>query len=76
MDYFDEIGVPITYLCHHNPDQFELVGTSLQLADMKKVKERQGKCDGGPTFYREEGSRIVRMFDRIVIRRKDGNHAS
>ena len=73
-DYYGEIGVPITYLCHHNPDQFELVGTSLQLADMGKVKARMGKCDGGPTFYREEGSRIVRMFDRIVIRRKDEDH--
>ena len=40
---------------------------------MKKVKDRKGKCDGGPTFYREEGSRNVRMFDRIVIRRKDGH---
>ena len=76
MDYFGEIGVPITYLCHHNPDQFELVGTALQLADMQKVKDRMGRCDGGRRFYREEGSRIVRMFDRIVIRRKDGNHAT
>lgn len=34
MDYFGEIGVPITYLCHHNPDYFELVGTSTN--DMPK----------------------------------------
>lgn len=69
-DYDGEIGVPITYLCHHNPEQFELIGTSLSLADMTKVKKRLKKCDGGPTFYREEAGTIKRMFDRVVIRRR------
>ena len=26
-DYFEEIGVPITYLDKHNPDQFEIIGS-------------------------------------------------
>ena len=27
-DYYEEIGVPITYLNKHNPDQFEIIGAS------------------------------------------------
>lgn len=28
MDYFDVMGVPITFLPKYNPDQFEIIGTS------------------------------------------------
>ena len=27
-DYFEEVGVPITYLDKHNPEQFEIIGAS------------------------------------------------
>ena len=34
MDYYDTMGVPITFLDKYNPEQFEIVGTST--ADMPK----------------------------------------
>ena len=70
MDYDGLMGVPITFLDKHNPDQFEIVGMSLDLADMKPVRERLGRSDGGPTFYIEKNGQLIRLYDRIVIRRR------
>lgn len=63
-------GVPITFLDKYNPDQFEIVGQSLTLADMKPIRERLGRNDGGPTFYIERDGKMLRLYDRIVIRRR------
>ena len=69
-DWDGLMGVPITFLDKYNPDQFEVVGQSLRLADMNVIKERLGRNDGGPTFYIERDGKLVRLYDRIVIRRK------
>ncbi len=70
-DYDGKMGVPITFLDKYNPDQFKLVGMSLDLADMRVVRDRLGRNDGGPTFYVERDGQLVRLYDRIVIRRRD-----
>lgn len=64
------MGVPITFMYKYNPDQFEIVGKSLELADMKPIRERLGRNDGGPTFYIERDGKLLRLYDRIVIRRR------
>jgi len=69
-DYDGKMGVPITFLDKYNPDQFEIVGQSLTLADMKPIRERLGRNDGGPTFYIERDGKLLRLYDRIVIRRR------
>ena len=69
-DYDGLMGVPITFMDKYNPDQFEIVGMSLDLADMSIIRERLGRNDGGPTFYIEKNGKLVRLYDRIVIRRK------
>ncbi len=69
-DYDGKMGVPITFLDKYNPDQFEIVGQSLTLADMKPIRERLGRNDGGPTFYIERDGKLMRLYDRIVIRRR------
>jgi len=69
-DYDGLMGVPITFMDKYNPDQFEIVGMSLDLADMSIIRERLGRNDGGPTFYIEKSGALVRLYDRIVIRRK------
>lgn len=69
-DYDGLMGVPITFMDKYNPDQFEIVGMSLDLADMSVIRERLGMNDGGPTFYIEKNGKLVRLYDRIVIRRK------
>ena len=67
------MGVPVSFMDKYNPDQFEIVGISLFLADMEIVKQRLGRSDGGPRFYLEIDGEIVRLYDRIVIRRRRGN---
>ena len=69
-DYDGLMGVPITFMDKYNPDQFEIIGMSLDLADMSIIRERLGRNDGGPTFYIEKNGKLVRLYDRIVIRRK------
>lgn len=76
MNYDGKMGVPITFMYKYNPDQFEIVGMSLDLADMSIVRERLGRNDGGPTFYIEKDSELVRLYDRIVIRRKQQRSAT
>ena len=70
MGYEGKMGVPITFMDKYNPDQFEIVGMSLGLADMSVIRRRLGRNDGGPTFYLERNGSLVRLYDRIVIRHR------
>ena len=70
IDYEGPMGVPITFMDKYNPDQFEIVGMSLELADMRIIRERLGRNDGGPTFYLERNGKLDRLYDRIVIRHR------
>ncbi len=78
-DYMGEMGVPITFLDKYNPDQFEIVGISLELAQpMKDFAPKGTYMPGGPRFYtnrlsdndKARGYKYHREYDRIVIRRK------
>ncbi len=72
-DYDGLMGVPISFLNMHCPEQFEIVGISLDLAgDMKAVANPGEYMTGGKRFYLEEENgkyKYRRMYDRIVIRR-------
>lgn len=70
-DYDGTMGVPLTFLNKYNPAQFEIVGQSLELADMAPVKARLGKAGGGPRFYLEQDGQLRRLFERIVIKRRN-----
>ena len=69
-DYDGPMGVPISFLDKYCPEQFEIVGHSLQLADMSIIKKRLGKTGGGPRFYIEANGTLIRLFERLVIRKK------
>ncbi len=69
-DYEGAMGVPISFLDKYCPEQFEIIGHSLQLADMSIIKKRLGKAGGGPRFYIEKDGELVRLYERIVIRKK------
>ncbi|MBP5633313.1 adenine-specific methyltransferase EcoRI family protein [Candidatus Saccharibacteria bacterium] len=60
-DYFEDIGVPITYLDKHNPEQFDV------------VRFRKGD-DGKDLTYTDlaskQASKQITPYFRIVIRRK------
>ena len=69
-DYEGVMGVPISFMDKYCPDQFEIVGMSLDLGDMEVIRKRLGRNDGGPTFYVEKDGQLVRLYDRIAIRHR------
>lgn len=73
MDYYGEMGVPITFMQKYNPKQFEIIGSSRQLGrPMKECVPRDAVySQGGVRFYLDEGNNhYKRLFDRIVIKRR------
>ena len=56
MDYYGEMGVPITFLERYNPKQFEIVGNERTLA-----------AHGEGAFYLND----ERKYARIIIKRKE-----
>lgn len=78
-DYQGEIGVPITFLDKYCPEQFEIVGISLDLATpIKNIANKGEYMAGGNRFYTTNltesdvarGYKYHRAYDRIVIRHK------
>jgi hypothetical protein len=85
-DYDGVMGVPITLLDYFNPDQFELIGNSEDMAQMKQIGVQPVgqefiaayKAAGG-TGNRTAGMRMLgvmepkarAVFKRILVRRKD-----
>ncbi len=69
-DYPGLMGVPITFLDKYCPNQFEIIGQSLDLADMTIIKKELGKLNGGPRFYVREHGTLCRKYERILIRNK------
>lgn len=69
-DYDGAMGVPITFLAKYNPDQFEILGSSMTLGvPMSHVAKKGSYSQGGPRFYIKNGDGTYRrMYDRIVIR--------
>lgn len=71
-DYYEEMGVPITFMQKYNPKQFEIIGSSRQLGKpMKECVEPDAiYSKGGIRFYLDEGNKHYKcLWDRIVIKR-------
>lgn len=71
-DYDGLMGVPISFIDKHNPDQFEIVGSSRTLSTpMSEIAKKGTYQPGGPRFYLADGrGGYRRLYDRIVIRNK------
>ena len=69
-DYEGTMGVPISFIDKYCPEQFEIIGIGLELANMDIVKKKLGKLNGGPRFYVERNGELVRLYERILIRKK------
>ena len=67
-DYDGVMGVPISFLDKYCPEQFEIIGISLELADMAVIKRELGKLNGGPRLYTRRSGELVRQYERILIR--------
>ena len=71
-DYEGLMGVPISFLDKYSPDQFEILGSSSELATpMSKIAKKGSYVQGGPSFYLDNGDgSYSRVYNRIVIRKK------
>lgn len=72
-DYDGAMGVPITFLDKYSPDQFEIIGCSLEIATPIKsvAKSNDVYQQGGNAFYiRTSEHQLRRLYDRIAIRNK------
>jgi len=77
MDYNGEMGVPITFLDKYSPDQFQIIGQSIELAEpMSRYAAKQdyasasGRVVGGTgKFFIPIGNGKHRgVYQRVVIR--------
>ena len=69
-DYEGKMAVPISFLDKYCPEQFDIIGIGLELADMNEIRNRLGKLNGGPRFYIEDNGELIRLYERIIIRKK------
>lgn len=79
-DYAGEMGVPISFLDKYNPNQFEIIGSSSNLSGPIKTKDglvyrykdRNGymRQAANERFALPDGDTWLRIYDRIVIRKK------
>lgn len=72
-DYFEEIGVPITYLDKHNPEQFEIIGASRWMGKpMSEIAPKGSYVAGGVRFYLPEDCsqsiKVERERERETVR--------
>lgn len=74
MDYDGVMGVPITFLGQYNPDQFEIIGNSLELCKkMSEIANKGEYMQGGIRPYielRNGNYKYKRLYDRLFIKRK------
>jgi hypothetical protein len=81
-DFDGVMGVPVTFLEHYNPDQFEILGTPSNDPDndcrtrvytSKECRDAYRKRFGKPGVYDLNARAVVngvKMFARVLIRRK------
>jgi hypothetical protein len=71
-DYEGVMGVPITFLGKYSPEQFEILGSSDELAQsMSLIAEAGSYQQGGPRFYLRSGDgSFERIYTRLVIRHR------
>lgn len=77
MDYTGEMGVPVTFLDKYSPEQFEIIGQSIELAEpMSRYAEKEdyvsasGRVVGGTGkfFVPIGGGKHRGVYQRVVIK--------
>ncbi len=83
VDFDGVMGVPVTFLEHHNPKQFEIVGTTesndpnndcrTRIYTSKECRDAYQNRFGKPGVYDLNASGVVngvKVFKRVLIRKK------
>jgi hypothetical protein len=67
MDYGGEMGVPITFLDRYSPDQFQIIGQSIELAE--PMSQYAAKED-----YASAAGRVVGGTGKFFVPIANGKH--
>ena len=67
-DYYGQIGVPVTFLQSFNPNQFEIIGESNDLAT--PFRDENNKLCSGRFYYKQPDGKLHRCQPRLIIKRK------
>lgn len=72
VDYDGKMGVPITFIDKYNPEQFEIIGSSITLGKpMAELAPKGTYTQGGPSFYiANSDDTYRRLYHRVVIKHK------
>lgn len=86
VDYFGNMGVPVTFLDKYNPEQFEIIGNAgdsdwlkeigvppMGAEAVKNLREQGNKSHVSPntmSLYLRINGKVGRPYSRIIIRRK------
>ena len=75
-DYYEIMGVPISFMDKYNPDQFEIIGIDRYTYEPIRTKvytkeeiEEYGNLNGQSVLRMPDGT-MKQMYTRILIRRK------
>lgn len=67
-DYYGAIGVPVSFLQSYNPNQFEIIGESNELAI--SFRDENGKLCSGRFYTKNADQTLHRCQPRLIIKRK------
>lgn len=80
-DYFDVMGVPITFLDKYNPDQFEIIGMAKRGAGDPALKSKVYTKEDYPNYSDLNATPVIiengkprNTYPRILIRRKQNGN--
>lgn len=81
-DYFEVMGVPITFMNNYNPDQFEILGIT-DRQNTSGLRSKKYTADDVPNFNDLNARGVLKIGDtyktiyaRILIRRREQPHGN
>ena len=70
-DFDGVIGVPISYLYKHNPEQFEIIGVTKSWDDSSEIQKVRTDLKRRHSGLIQSGDGVKEKFTRILIKKKE-----
>jgi len=70
-DFDGVMGVPISYLYKHNPEQFEIIGVTKSWDDSPEIQKVRTDLKRRHSGLMKVGDMVKEKFVRILIKRKE-----
>ena len=70
-DFEGVMGVPISYLYKHNPEQFEIIGVTKSWDDSSEIQKVRTDLKHRHSGLIQSGDGVKEKFTRILIKKKE-----